>query len=487
MRRALTILGRELQLQQRYGVLYAALVVVGLWAAVFAFLEEPTRRFLLPPVIVMDTAIFGFFLMTAMMFLEKSDRVLAAIVVSPLSTGRYLLNKVLSLTIVAVALTALLVAILTPSAVNWALLVVGVAIGSVMTMLAGFVLAARFESMNTYIIPSALLLTVVQLPALHYFEIATSKLFYALPTMAPLALVRGAFAPLPAWEVAYALAYGLLSCVLLHAWARRTFDRFVVGGAAGWRPTQARAARSDGRRRGPIAALVAADLRNVRRDPLLVFMASYALILALLGRWLVPWLVEVLEPTFDLRPYVLLIVTFFAVQTGPLLLGAVSGLMLLDERDENSLTSLRVTPLPIGRYALYRASGPILLSTALCFAGVYFVGLVDAPPLRIAAVAVVNALEAPIISLALVSLAGNKVEGMALMKGMGIFMFAPVIGWFVDPPMRWLIGVIPTLWPAEAFWQAVEPRGSFWPVIAVGLVSHLLLLWLLLRRFRRRL
>ena len=100
LRRALTILGRELQLQQRYGVLYAALVVVGLWAAVFAFLEEPTRRFLLPPVIVMDTAIFGFFLMTAMMFLEKSDRVLAAIVVSPLSTGRYLLNKVLSLTIV---------------------------------------------------------------------------------------------------------------------------------------------------------------------------------------------------------------------------------------------------------------------------------------------------------------------------------------------------------------------------------------------------
>jgi fluoroquinolone transport system permease protein len=174
------------------------------------------------------------------------------------------------------------------------------------------------------------------------------------------------------------------------------------------------------------------------------------------------------------------IATFFAVQTGPLLLGAVSGLMLLDERDESSLTSLRGTPLRIGRYALYRASGPVLLSIALCFGGVYFVGLVAAPPLRIAAVAAVNALGAPIISLALVSLAGDKVEGMALMKGMGIFMFAPVIGWFVDPPMRWLLGVIPTLWPAEA-------RGSFWPVIAVGLVSHLLLLWLLLRRFHRRL
>ncbi len=484
----------ELTLQGRYGILYAATAVVILWAIVLWALQPPLRAFLLPPLLVMDTAVFGFFLMSGMMFLEKNDGVLAALVVTPMSTRTYLLRKVLVLTAVAVVLSLVLVGLMLGNAVNWLWLTAGIAFGSVMTMLAGFVLATRFNSISQYLIPASLIMIVVQVPALHYFNLVPSDLFYLLPTMAPLVLVEGAFTGLTATEAVYGIAYSAVTCLLLLRWAVRAFDRFVAGGQAaasrpvgsGSTPPRSRTPRS----RNRILALLAGDVRNIRREPILAFLSVYALILATVGRWLIPWLVEVSAP-FDFTPYVLLLVTFLAVQTGPLVLGAVAGMLLLDERDDRSLLALRATPLPLRHYVVYRTAVPVALSALLCFASVYFVALVDASGVRVAVVAVIAALEGPILALAVAGMANNKVEGMALLKGMGIFMFAPVAAYFLETPWRWALGVFPTFWPAELFWQAVEPYAaypelSFWATAVAGLGIHLLLLAWLLRRFEQK-
>lgn len=481
---SLRLLGWEMRLQQRYGMGVAAAFVAVSWIVILRLLPEASHVPLLPIVVVMDAAIFGFFLMTGMMFLEKSDRVLSALVATPLTARRYLATKIVALTLLALAACVAITAAVHGGATDWVALVVGVALVSVMTMLAGFILAARFNTINEYLLPSSAVLLLVQAPVFDHFGLWSSPAFYVLPPQAALVLVRGAFEPLALWEWVYGVGYCVVTIVGLFAWATRTFDRFVAGGASE-RASRRSSPRTTTRFRG-LTALTLSDLRNLRRDPIAIFMLVYAVVVSFVGRWLLPWGFDRAAPWIDLEPYTLPIVSFLALQAGPLLLGAVLGLMLLDERDDRSLLALRCTPISMAQYGVVRGFVPVIVSVCLCFAGVYYVGLVDGPPLQIALVSGLAALEAPIVGLLLATFAGNKVEGLALMKGMSLLMFPPAVAWFFDAPVRYAFGIIPTLWPAEAFWRACGHGGAPWWPLAVGYASHGALLWWLGQRFKSK-
>lgn len=65
---------------------------------------------------------------------------------------------------------------------------------------------------------------------------------------------------------------------------------------------------------------------------------------------------------FDLVPYYPMLLSFFFVLQIPLLFGVLVGLLVLDEKDDNTLTALRVTPISMRGYALYRGAGGAGLS-----------------------------------------------------------------------------------------------------------------------------
>ncbi len=81
--------------------------------------------------------------------------------------------------------------------------------------------------------------------------------------------------------------------------------------------------------------------------------------------------------------------------------------------------------------------------------------------------------------------AGNKVEGLALMKAFGILMLGPLAAYFVNSDWQLLLGILPSYWPARAFWAALAGETA-WPFFAAGLFYHLLLVFLLTRRFQAR-
>ncbi len=92
---------------------------------------------------------------------------------------------------------------------------------------------------------------------------------------------------------------------------------------------------------------------------------------------------------------------------------------------------------------------------------------------------------APLFALFLASLAGNKVEGFALMKASGILFLPPVLAYFVPDPLQWAFGVVPTYWQLKAFWLQRSGGAAYLALLAIGLGYQALLLVLLLRRFRR--
>lgn len=230
------------------------------------------------------------------------------------------------------------------------------------------------------------------------------------------------------------------------------------------------------------------DLRAVRRDSYLAWAAFLPLALGALLRWGLPWVTSWIADAyaFDLTPWHPLIVSWFLVAIVPQLIGQVVGFLLLDERDDDTLRAWLVTPMPLGGYLAYRVGLPLLLAMGVAPLAVSGFGLVAIEWQRFAPIALLFALETPIMALAMASLCENKVQGFAFVKGVGAVPLLSAAAFFVDPPWQWLAGALPTYWPMRAFWTASTGGDGFWPAIAIGLALHVALLAWLLRVFRNR-
>jgi fluoroquinolone transport system permease protein len=233
-------------------------------------------------------------------------------------------------------------------------------------------------------------------------------------------------------------------------------------------------------------ALGPVDIKNIRRDPLLKWMVFTPLVMLAVVRWLVPWITELLQMQFgfDLRPYYPLLMSFIAMSI-PFIIGVVIGFLLLDQRDDHTLTALQVTPLALNGYLVYRVTSPTIMaffSTMLVAGGT---GLVPMGLMQLAVVALSSALMAPIVALLFAGLAQNKVQGMALSKASGSLMIPALIAYFIQPGWQYLFGIMPTYWPAKLYWTIAAGEPGAWLYLLISLLTQALVLALILRHFHK--
>jgi fluoroquinolone transport system permease protein len=237
-----------------------------------------------------------------------------------------------------------------------------------------------------------------------------------------------------------------------------------------------------------ILHLIRLDLRQVTRDSMLAMALFAPFLLILVVRYGVPFISELLyrELSFDLSIYNDLILSFVLILI-PLMLGMLTGFMMLDERDENLIQYYAITPLTKMGYFIYRLALPVVLSILYNVLLLAF-GQLDSPSLSVTLpVLLMLAIEAPIITFVLAGFANNKVEGLALSKGLGLVIFIPAVAYFIPFPWQLLAGFVPTYWAAQTL--LVGMKGEIWISIlyaVVGLVVHGLVLWVLARRYSRR-
>lgn len=237
-----------------------------------------------------------------------------------------------------------------------------------------------------------------------------------------------------------------------------------------------------------ILALAKADFKNLKRDPLTGNLAVIPIFSLLVVTFLIPvltqWLLK--KYNFDLSPYNTPIVSYLFVLIAPMQMGVMTGFLIMDEMDGNVLTALRVTPLPVSYYAAYRFILVIILSLICVLILMPLTGLVPIPFLRLLPAALSAALSGPVFALIIAAFAGNKVEGFAISKAMGILGVAPIIAYFIKPPYQYLFGVFPTYWPVKAFWSALEGGSSYRLYSLVGVLYLTVILILLLKRFVKK-
>lgn len=234
-----------------------------------------------------------------------------------------------------------------------------------------------------------------------------------------------------------------------------------------------------------IIALSYNDLKNVIREPMLLFLMAGPFVMALGIRWIIPFLAQYLITYIDLKAYYPLISGFVLVFI-PMLLGMLSGFLLLDERDDHVFMTLIVTPLAKNGYIAYRILLPTVSSFLYALLILPLVGLVRVDFITIIPIAFLAAFEAPMTALYLVVFAGNKVEGLALSKALGIFMIAPLAGYFMDSKLKLLAGLSPFYWPVMALVIGDYTKLDYWMHIILGLLIHLIFLTVFLKRFDKR-
>lgn len=236
------------------------------------------------------------------------------------------------------------------------------------------------------------------------------------------------------------------------------------------------------------------DIKLVRRDRFLIFMLMFVVYIAVIVRFGLPWLNVYLAERgvlpsasmpihlADLYP---MLVTFFGLFNGMLLPGTVYGFMLLDEKDDNTLAAMLVTPVPLKQYLSYRVLVPTILAFFIILFMVLFIDQALLPLWQLTLMAAGAALGGPIVALAFAVFAENKVQGFAFSKFGGIAGWSILLGWFVPEPWQWLIGLFPPFWVSKAYWMALDGRPLWWLVLLIGIVLQLGLIALLLQRFNK--
>jgi fluoroquinolone transport system permease protein len=246
--------------------------------------------------------------------------------------------------------------------------------------------------------------------------------------------------------------------------------------------------------------LMGADIRMVARDPLLAILPFAPLLAATAMRLILPLITGFLLSRlgFDLMAWAGMIRSILILFPG-MFYGMVAGFLLLDDRDDGIAAYWSVTPVRRSGYLLARLG---LFSLAAVPAGLACAFLIGLAPARLAddlAMALLGALQVPIYGLFLAAFAANKVEGLSIVKALGILNMAP-LAVLLPRPVGRLGWIVPQYWAAAGFLSGLQglPDGipasvrmpsSGVSVLAYGLAVLLYAVWTvaLVRRYLRRL
>lgn len=204
------------------------------------------------------------------------------------------------------------------------------------------------------------------------------------------------------------------------------------------------------------------DITNILRDKTLLMMLVLPLMLIFGLKAGLPALNELLPSLSDYYPLVLAILA----TTSALLGGYIIAFVLLDEKDENVFTVIRVMPFSISLFMAYRLL--LAIFWAFCFAFLTFLVLdiQNYSLLEKIGYSLFCSQTAPVALLFVVAFANNKIEGITLIKGINFFSVLPALAFFIDSSWRHIFSIFPFYWT----YKALQEPTILWFLLSMG--SH---------------
>jgi fluoroquinolone transport system permease protein len=209
--------------------------------------------------------------------------------------------------------------------------------------------------------------------------------------------------------------------------------------------------------------------------------------------------------------YVLLIGFAVVTALGGFIGGAMLGFSLLENKDDNTLQSIAVSPITISGYTTFKSiytlglafiGNMVLLGGMKLFASDVFVinyggisiGLLDNISwTHIVFFSIASGLIVPTFAMLIASVAKNKIEGFAFMKSSGLVIMLPLLSLLdaFQDGKQYLLGIVPNFWTIKpilnlALSSSHSSNLSFYVYLAIGSVYMILLAFLCYKLFIKR-
>lgn len=156
----------DVKFQFKYGFYFVYTIFTIIYVSLIYVLPHSWRAKVATIMVFSDPAAMGLFFMGAIVLLEKSERVLNSIAVSPVVVEEYILSKVISLSLIS-TIVGLIIA-LAADINNLILVAFGISIGSAFFTLIGLIIASNIKSLNQFIVATVPVEIICFLPPLFY-------------------------------------------------------------------------------------------------------------------------------------------------------------------------------------------------------------------------------------------------------------------------------------------------------------------------------
>lgn len=232
-----------------------------------------------------------------------------------------------------------------------------------------------------------------------------------------------------------------------------------------------------------IMTLALNDVKNIKRDSMLLPIIIAPIMLTLLARFGLPPIRNMVfeKLSFDIYPYYDFIALLFLMVI-PMMVSIIEGFILLDDKDEEMLSYFAITPLTKSGYLKYRLISALVICFILTNLFLLFSNLVKYSFLKFMLLSLLASLEGAIGAIILATFASNKVEGLALSKALSLLILPAAIAYFVKSKLHWLGAFIPHFWMEKSFMAALY-GSNFMLFMIIGLICHILFLYYLVRSF----
>ncbi len=219
-------------------------------------------------------------------------------------------------------------------------------------------------------------------------------------------------------------------------------------------------------------------LHRVRRDPMAIGAMLMPFIFGLLIRFGVPLLEQMTSRSFS-SLYTAL--DMILAMLAPTLTSIAFATVMLEEVDDRIATFYCVTPFGKRGYLLTRIGLPILVSSMMNVIILTLFSLSERPWSLTLALIGMGALQAVIISLIVVAMSSNKVEGMTVARLATTTLVSMFFPFFISNWTQYLVLMLPAFWLGKA----LQSGQSIYVLVSV--LESMIWIWLLSRIMIRKL
>lgn len=258
-------------------------------------------------------------------------------------------------------------------------------------------------------------------------------------------------------------------------------------------------------------SLLKYEFKTLVKDPINLFLLVYPFLILSISGFLIPAITNKIDNSNNVA-VTLMIMLAVSLSVGSFITGGLLGFSLIENKDENTILNISVTPISIKGYTIFKIiytyifamiGNIIIIGGLKVIASQQYVielngqviNLLDNILwLQVITFSIVSSLLVPTVALIISSFSKNKIEGFAFIKGGAIVIMIPVLSLLstFSDTKQYILGIVPNFWAVKGLLNSAlasqeSSNLNYYIYLLFGVIYSLLISIISYKIFTKRL